>query len=327
MSIKKAISLTMASLISLTIPFGTVIVPVSAATTGVTVNSTNFPDANFRKYVAEEIDDGNGVLDKDELECQDIDCSERGIRSLKGIEFFTELLSLSCSDNAIGELDLSKNKKLEMLYCPNNSITSLNIKKCRKLVYLTCNNNPASKLDISECPMLVMSYRNGDKYSEDNWISYGFGNCDWAISWYTIDKDDTTITNTSTYTGWVKCEGDFDTFRYYYKSGKIVTGWKTISKKKYYFNKKMGNAATYLTKIGKKYYLFSSSGVLKSKGWQKSDGKYYYLKKDGSVTKGWKKVKGKWYWFSKTGKMASNCKKKIGKKTYKFNKNGVCLNP
>ena len=39
------------------------------------------------------------------------------------------------------------------------------------------------------------------------------------------------------------------------------------------------------------------------------------------------KKSGKWYYFGKYGEMVTSCHLKIGKKTYKFDKKGVCKNP
>jgi len=334
MSIKKITSMAMASIFALSVPAGFLAAPVSAAVAGVEVSEANFPDANFRKYVAEEIDDGDGVLSKSEIkEATSLECTELGIKDLTGIEYFTNVIWLSIDRNELTKIDLSKNTELQCLWCCNNNLSSLNLKKNKKLTCLECYGNKITKLNISECPFLSKMYRNGKKKTKTNYIKYNYGGqYTWAYASYAIDKDVKTVTSTSKFTGWVKIPGEFMNFKFYYKSGKIVTGWKKISKKWYYFDKKTGIAATDATKIGKKYYLFSEGGVLAKKGWRTGrigfdEEAYYYVKSDGSVTTGWKKIKGKWYWFNKYGEMAANCKKKIGKKTYKFNKSGVCLNP
>ena len=67
------------------------------------INETDFPDANFRAYIAETFDtDGDLYLCKDEIEAAiEIDCAGLGIHSLKGLEFFCNLKKLNCSDNNI----------------------------------------------------------------------------------------------------------------------------------------------------------------------------------------------------------------------------------
>ena len=77
------------------------------------------------------------------------------------------------------------------------------------------------------------------------------------------------------------------------------------------------------------YYLFDSNGVMQTNQWyQKYDGaSKYYLGNNGFAVKGWKKIDGKWYYFDSKGYCLTDTSKKIGKKTYKFNKSGVCTNP
>ena len=112
----------------------------------------------------------------------------------------------------------------------------------------------------------------------------------------------------------------------------MLTGWKTVGSSKYYFDPSTGAATTGVRKISGKYYLFASNGVMQKNGW-KSDGKgnTYYLKKSGAAyTKKWvkkkKKKKRKWYYFGSNGKMVKGKTIKIGRKRYKFKKNGVCKN-
>ncbi len=107
------------------------------------INSTNFPDENFRSYVSAEIDnDNNGYLDSDEIQnSTTIDCSNKNISNLKGIEFFNELKSLSCSDNQLTTLDVSKNTALNYLNCNNNQLTTLDVSNNIELEYLYCIYN------------------------------------------------------------------------------------------------------------------------------------------------------------------------------------------
>ena len=128
----------------------------------------------------------------------------------------------------------------------------------------------------------------------------------------------------------LKTEEDGKT--YYYLKGVRQVGWKTVGGSKYYFDIITGAATTGVKKISGKYYLFASNGVMQKNGW-KSDGKgnTYYLKKSGAAyTKKWvkkkKKKKRKWYYFGSNGKMVKGKTIKIGKRRYKFKKNGVCRN-
>ncbi len=118
----------------------------------ISVSETNFPDANFRKYVSEKIGGASdGWLTEDELKAvTGIYVNYHDIASLKGIEFFTSIETLICSNNSLTELDLSKNTKLKSLDCQNNSLTELVLSNNTELDYLECSSNALTALDISK---------------------------------------------------------------------------------------------------------------------------------------------------------------------------------
>ena len=83
--------------------------PVKAAG-DVVINSTNFPDDNFRIFITRFDSDGSGTLTAAEIKnIKEMDCSFKQIINLKGIEHFTALKSLNCGYNCLISLDL-KNK-------------------------------------------------------------------------------------------------------------------------------------------------------------------------------------------------------------------------
>lgn len=91
------------------------LLPTAAlAAEDVAVSPENFPDANFQAYVTDELDtDGDGTLSADEIAAvTEINCGDRSIASLNGIEYFTNLETLSCQDNLLTALDVSGNTKL-----------------------------------------------------------------------------------------------------------------------------------------------------------------------------------------------------------------------
>ena len=87
---------------------------VAKAKADVSISSANFPDATFRNYVSANFDlDGNGQLSDEEIgKVKRMDVQQMGIKSLKGIEYFTAMTVLNCYGNEMTELDLSKNTKL-----------------------------------------------------------------------------------------------------------------------------------------------------------------------------------------------------------------------
>ncbi len=72
------------------------------------------------------------------------------LTSLKGIEYFAVLSVLSCANNQLSALDLSKNTVLSELTCSYNQLTALDISKNTALAMLVCSNNPLTALDVSK---------------------------------------------------------------------------------------------------------------------------------------------------------------------------------
>ena len=114
----------------------------------------------------------------------------------------------------------------------------------------------------------------------------------------------------------------------------MQSGWQKIGSKKYYFKlNAAGNKAPAITGKAKKidgyYYAFDSKGTMMKSGVKKvANGESYYLKSNGKAyTKKWYKKSGKWFYFSTNGKMVRNKSLKIDRKTYVFDKKGVCKNP
>ena len=124
-------------------------------------DGTNFPDAEFRKYIGNFDQDGNSKLSAAEIaDIKKVDVhGNTGIRNLKGIEHFTALETLNCYETGIGSLDVSNNKKLTYLDCSNNaSLTSLTVDGAEDLGTLNCGNTKLGSLDVSRNPNLVHLY-------------------------------------------------------------------------------------------------------------------------------------------------------------------------
>ena len=116
----------------------------------VELNEQNFPDMIFRLYLMDKIDtDKDNVLSSAELALEKMDVRSQGINDLKGIEYFTRLTYLNCSQNSLTSLDVSNNRELTELYCAKNKLGTLNISGCEKLKTVLCNENYLEKLDVS----------------------------------------------------------------------------------------------------------------------------------------------------------------------------------
>ena len=89
--------------------------------------------------------------------------------------------------------------------------------------------------------------------------------------------------------GWTKNEAN-NTWSYI-ENGKPLTGWQRPG-------------------TNKCWYLFDANGIMLT-GWQKVDGKWYYLSRlgdnagyaEGAMRTGWVKVDGEWYYLNSSGAM------------------------
>jgi Leucine-rich repeat (LRR) protein len=117
------------------------------------INNTNFPDATFRNYVGEaNIDlNTNGYLTENEINVvTEISVPLMDITSLKGIEHFTELITLDCNSNKLTALDVTKNTALKNLICAGNQLSAINLSKNTALEGLDCSYNKLTALDVSK---------------------------------------------------------------------------------------------------------------------------------------------------------------------------------
>ena len=118
----------------------------------VEINSTNFQATNFQNYVKRYDKDGNDSLSLEErnkvttIELpDDLYCP-----TMKGIEYFPELVTLKCSNTHMRSLDVSKNLKLETLWCNWNNLEQLDVSKNKALKDLRCGDNYLTTLNVSQ---------------------------------------------------------------------------------------------------------------------------------------------------------------------------------
>ena len=122
----------------------------------IAINEKNFPDENFRDYVAEEWDKNHDkYFSPSEIAAAKwITCDNlwdgQPIKSLKGIEYFTEIWELTCVYNDLTEIDLSHNKKLEYLNCHHNKLEKLDVSGLPLLERFYCGHNALPSIDVSK---------------------------------------------------------------------------------------------------------------------------------------------------------------------------------
>lgn len=132
----------------------------------------NIPDANFKakllsadfsNYIAIDLNGMSTIVDTNSD--GEIQQSEalliKGINvynsyfvnqivNLTGIEAFTNLEYLNCSNNSLQTINLSQNFNLKDLTCVQNNLLSLDVSNNTQLINLECSGNQITSLDVSQ---------------------------------------------------------------------------------------------------------------------------------------------------------------------------------
>lgn len=116
-------------------------------------------DEIFKQFCLDEYDhspkDGK-ISKKEALNAIEIKVKGMKISSLAGIEYFTNLRKLDCSDNKIKEIDVSKNRELRTLDCSINPISAIEVDELPKLSDLQIHSTNIKKIDVSKNVELYM---------------------------------------------------------------------------------------------------------------------------------------------------------------------------
>lgn len=124
----------------------------------------NFPDAKFRAFLVSSLklteQDGDinpaDPANRAIIEAAtSLNCSRQEILTVQGIEHFTNLTSLNCSNNFIETLDLSTMPKLTSLNCNKNKLSLIDISGHLGLTSLDCGQNLIKILDVSQHNAIV----------------------------------------------------------------------------------------------------------------------------------------------------------------------------
>ena len=115
-----------------------------------------FPDPLFDKAIREIYDYNqgtqpyaDGITPAQAALVTYLEVSQRGIRNLAGIEYFTGLLYLYCGYNQLTSLDVSHSTELMVLECEYNQLSSLDVSASVDLEFLNCDRNQLTSLDVS----------------------------------------------------------------------------------------------------------------------------------------------------------------------------------
>ncbi len=132
------------------------------------IDDTHFPDPKFKECVSDRSIDrnGDGYLNKEELDkvTEITVCDAHS--SLQGIEYFKNLIKLTCCECYLTGLDLSKNTKLEQLECEKSYLTSLDVSKNKKLTELCVWNGNLKSLDVRNNTELTVLNCGGNQLTK-----------------------------------------------------------------------------------------------------------------------------------------------------------------
>lgn len=117
--------------------------------------------------------DGSVTLSDDEKEqlkaIERLDLSAEGVKNLYGIEVYSNLKYLFCTDNpGLTKIDVRKLTKLETLDCKRSALTELNVTGLTNLRTLNCTENQLTSLDLTGLTNLRTLSCSSNKLSELN---------------------------------------------------------------------------------------------------------------------------------------------------------------
>lgn len=140
--------------------------PDGGYTGGIPITEEYFPDPTFRTGVAKNYDKNHdGFLSYREIRpVKSIYCSGLGIRTLKGIEYFTSLTTLRCYNNPLTELNISTLTDLRILECYGTRISVLDIRNnvyLRGLIYNTVPYVQSGVVTYSYSDTYLLRYNYG----------------------------------------------------------------------------------------------------------------------------------------------------------------------
>jgi Leucine-rich repeat (LRR) protein len=130
-----------------------------------TICTVVIPDANFKSYLV-----NNSLINTNgdsEIQCSEaiaftgiINCSNKNISDLTGIEAFTALTRLDASQNQLTNLNIATNTSLRYLNCRSNQLTVLDVSNNAGIRILNCSQNQLTNIDVSNNPILLNLYCN-----------------------------------------------------------------------------------------------------------------------------------------------------------------------
>ncbi|MFV5701788.1 T9SS type A sorting domain-containing protein [Flavobacterium sp. XS2P12] len=146
---------------------------IALVSSTLTAQTITFPDADFKvkllqsdisntiarnlsdDYFAIDVNKNGEIEITEALQVSILDLESSSISSLIGIENFTNLVSLQCSNNQISNLNISNLTILTDLICNSNIINTLTINGATNLQNLYCQSNKLTILNANDLTNLL----------------------------------------------------------------------------------------------------------------------------------------------------------------------------
>ena len=120
------------------------------------INQQTVPDSALRNFMLNAEWGKDGVVSTNEIyDIYSLDIAKKGIKDLKGIEYFKKLEILYAQENELQHADLSKNRLLYEVRLNDNRLTELHLLHNDSLQRLYLGGNLFEKLDLKEAPNLI----------------------------------------------------------------------------------------------------------------------------------------------------------------------------
>ncbi|MEI8202186.1 MAG: LamG-like jellyroll fold domain-containing protein, partial [Bacteroidota bacterium] len=136
----------------------------------------NIPDASFKAALLANVTINTN--NDGEIQCSEataytgtINVDAKGIADLSGIESFTNITNLICSNNNLSALNVSGLTSLNELACNINQLANLNLSSNTALTKLDCSSNALTSLNVSGLTQLVDLYCYNNQLTNLNVLS------------------------------------------------------------------------------------------------------------------------------------------------------------
>lgn len=134
----------------------------------IAIDSSNFPDSAFQTWVQTKDTDGDGLLSQAERDAvTQADLRKCGIQDLRGLEWFSSLETLNCSENDLTRLELPDLPALKSLTCNENArLEVVDLRGAPALEQFSCFHSNLTELDLHAVPNLQYCVWGGSPLQE-----------------------------------------------------------------------------------------------------------------------------------------------------------------